>query len=76
MSLVLDASVTMAWCFEADATPYTEQILGRHGELERSFADRRLVGAFAPRAESESRKSETQECEGAGFGGDYCNGCR
>ena len=29
MSLVLDASVTMAWCFEADATPYTEQILGR-----------------------------------------------
>ena len=29
MSLVLDASVTMAWCFEADATPYTEQILER-----------------------------------------------
>ena len=37
MSLVLDASVTIAWCFEADATPYTEQILGRLEEGEQAW---------------------------------------
>jgi predicted nucleic acid-binding protein len=37
VSLVLDASVTMAWCFEADATPYTEQILGRLEEGEQAW---------------------------------------
>ena len=37
MSLVLDASVTMAWCFEADATPYTEQILGRMEQGEQAW---------------------------------------
>jgi predicted nucleic acid-binding protein len=29
VSFVLDASVTMAWCFEAEATPYTERVLER-----------------------------------------------
>jgi predicted nucleic acid-binding protein len=29
VSFVLDASVTMAWCFEADATPYTDHVLDR-----------------------------------------------
>jgi len=37
VSLVLDASVTIAWCFEADATPYTEQILGRLEEGEQAW---------------------------------------
>ena len=37
MSLVLDASVTIAWCIEADATPYTEQILGRLEEGEQAW---------------------------------------
>jgi predicted nucleic acid-binding protein len=37
VSLVLDASVTMAWCFEADATPYTEQILGRMEQGEQAW---------------------------------------
>jgi predicted nucleic acid-binding protein len=27
--LVIDASVTVAWCFEAEKTPYTEEILER-----------------------------------------------
>lgn len=27
--LVIDASVTVAWCFEAEKTPYTEEILKR-----------------------------------------------
>ena len=27
--LVIDASVTVAWCFEAEKTPYTEEILGK-----------------------------------------------
>ncbi len=27
--LVLDASATMAWCYEDEATPYTETLLGR-----------------------------------------------
>ena len=29
MSLVLDASLTMAWCFESEANQYTEGILAR-----------------------------------------------
>ena len=27
MAIVMDASVTMAWCFEDEATPYTEAVL-------------------------------------------------
>jgi predicted nucleic acid-binding protein len=37
VSLVLDASVTMAWCFEADATAYTEQILDRMEQGEEAW---------------------------------------
>ncbi len=29
MAFVMDASVTMAWCFEDEATPYTESVLER-----------------------------------------------
>lgn len=29
MSLVVDASITMAWCFEDEATPATEAVLDR-----------------------------------------------
>lgn len=29
MTFVVDASVTMSWCFEDEATPYTESVLGR-----------------------------------------------
>ena len=29
MTIVLDASVTMAWCFEDETTPYTEAVLQR-----------------------------------------------
>lgn len=32
MSFVLNASVTMAWCFEAEATPYTKYILALMGD--------------------------------------------
>ena len=27
MSLIVDASITMAWCFEDEATPATEEVL-------------------------------------------------
>jgi hypothetical protein len=36
VSLVL-TSVTMAWCFEGDATPYTEQILDRMEQGEQAW---------------------------------------
>ena len=29
MAFVVDASVTMSWCFEDEATPYTESVLER-----------------------------------------------
>lgn len=29
MAFVLDASVTLAWCFQDEATPYTEDVLDR-----------------------------------------------
>lgn len=29
MSFVLDASVTMAWCFEGETTPYSDAVLDR-----------------------------------------------
>lgn len=34
MAFVLDASVTLAWCFENEATPYTEAVLERLGDTE------------------------------------------
>lgn len=37
MSFVLDASVTMAWCFETEATPYTEHVLDRMELGERAW---------------------------------------
>jgi predicted nucleic acid-binding protein len=38
MTLVVDSSVTMAWCFEDEVTPFTEQLLNRT----------RREGAFVP----------------------------
>lgn len=32
MTFVLDTSVTLAWCFEDEATPYTESVLERMKE--------------------------------------------
>lgn len=29
MSFVLDASITMAWCFEGETTPYSDSVLDR-----------------------------------------------
>ncbi len=34
MTFVVDASVTMSWCFEDEATPYTESVLERLLEFE------------------------------------------
>ena len=34
---VLDASLTMAWCFESEATPYTEAILAQMGKGEQAW---------------------------------------
>jgi predicted nucleic acid-binding protein len=33
-AFVLDASLAMAWCFESEATPYTEAILAQIGQGE------------------------------------------
>ena len=37
MSLVLDASLTMAWCFESEANGYTDEIPARMEQGEEAF---------------------------------------
>jgi predicted nucleic acid-binding protein len=36
-AFVLDASLAMAWCFESEATPYTEAILAQIGQGEKAW---------------------------------------